>query len=541
MLLTNGRIYTLDARGTVVDTLVVRDGRIAFAGRRADVNPAAGEDALDLGGRAVLPGLVDAHGHLMHLARARLSFDARGLASEEEVARRVGDRASTRPRGEWITGRNWDQNLWPGGAFPSKASLDRVAPEHPVALVRVDGHATWANSAALAAGGIDRAMTDPPGGIIARDGRGEPTGLLIDTAQRLLQVVEPRPSDVQFERAVRECIADCLAVGLTGIHEMGAELYALASYRRLLERGDFPFRNYVAVAGRSASTWDHYRQRGPETLGDGRIVVGALKLLADGALGSRGAALHDAYCDDPGNTGLVLVPGEEVERLTLEASALGFQVCVHAIGDRANTLVLDAYERALARVPRPDHRLRVEHAQVLTEGDIPRFRRLGVLPSMQATHCTSDMAWAGGRLGPERLRHAYAWRSLLATGVPIAGGSDFPVESPNPFHGIHASVTRRPRTAARSRRAFDTRDQPAESDDPGWQPEQRMTRDEAVRSFTIWNAYAARQEHALGSLEAGKAADLVVLSEDVFTCPEEHIPDIRPMLTLLGGEVVFRG
>jgi predicted amidohydrolase YtcJ len=357
-----------------------------------------------------------------------------------------------------------------------------------------------------------------------RDERGEATGLLIDTAQRLLQRVEPRPSDEQFDRAVGECLADCLAMGLTGIHEMGAELYALASYRRLVERGRFPFRNYVAVAGRSASTWDHYRQRGPEALGDGRVTVGALKLLADGALGSRGAALHDAYCDDPGNTGLVLVPGDEVERLTLQATPLGFQMCVHAIGDRANTLVLDAFERALARTPRPDHRLRVEHAQILTDRDVPRFQRLGVLPSMQATHCTSDMAWAGERLGPERVRGAYAWRSLLATGVVIAGGSDFPVESPNPFYGIHAAVTRRPRDGA----------------DPGWQPEQRMTRDEAVRSFTIWNAYASRQERELGSLEPGKQADVLVLSDDVFTCPEARIPEIRPVLSLVAGEVVYR-
>jgi predicted amidohydrolase YtcJ len=524
MLLSNGRIYTLDPAARVADTLVVRDGRIAFVGRRVDVNPASGEETIDLGGRAVLPGLVDAHGHLMHLARARLAFDARGLDSEAEIARQVGERAATRPRGEWIGGRNWDQNLWPGRRFPSKASLDRTAPAHPVALVRIDGHATWANSAALAAAGIERGTADPAGGVIVRDDRGEPTGLLIDTAQRLLQRVEPRPTDTQFDRAVRECIDDCLAVGLTGIHEMGAELYALASYRRLLERGDFPFRNYVAVAGRSASTWDHYRQRGPEATGDGRLVIGALKLMADGALGSRGAALHDAYCDDPGNHGLVLVPGEEVERLTLEAGALGFQVCVHAIGDRANTLVLDAFERALTRAPRPDHRLRVEHAQILTEADVPRFRRLGVLPSMQATHCTSDMAWAAERLGPERLAGAYAWRSLLATGTLIAGGSDFPVESPNPFYGIHAAVTRRPR----------------QGEDPQWQPHQRMTRDEAVRSFTIWNAYAARQEADLGSLEPGKRADLVVLSDDVFRCPEERLPDIRPVATLVGGEVVLR-
>ena len=525
MLLTNARAYTLDATGRIADTLVVRDGRLVFAGRRADVNPGVGEAVHDLGGRAVLPGLVDAHGHLMHLARGRLSFDARDLPSEEDIARRIGERATGRPRGEWITGRNWDQNLWPSRAFPTKASLDRTAPDHPVALVRIDGHATWASSAALAAGGIDRHTPDPAGGIIVRDARGEATGLLIDTAQSLLQAVVPRPSDEQFDRAVRECIADCLATGLTGIHEMGAELYALASYRRLLERGQFPFRNYVAVARRSESTWSYYREQGPERFGDdGRLTIGAVKLMADGALGSRGAALHDSYCDDPGNTGLVLVPGDEIEGVTLEAGALGFQVCVHAIGDRANRLVLDAFERALARSPRPDHRLRVEHAQILADDDIPRFRRLGVLPSMQATHCTSDMVWAQERLGPERLRGAYAWRSLLATGVVIAGGSDFPVESPNPFYGLHAAVTRRPRAG----------------DDPRWQPGQRMTRDEAVRSFTAWNAYASRQDGELGTLEPGKRADLIVLSDDVFTCPEDRIAEIRPTLTMVGGEIVYR-
>ena len=522
MLLTNGRIYTLDAAGTIADTLVVRDGRVAFVGRRADINPGPGEHIVDLGGRPALPGLVDAHGHLMHLARVRLTLDLRGSESEEAAARRVGERAARIPRGEWISGRNWDQNPWPGARFPSKASLDRVAPDHPVALVRIDGHATWANSAALRAAGIERAARDPEGGLIARDARSEPTGLLVDTAQQLLHAVVPRPTDEQFDRAVRECLADCLAVGLTGIHEMGAELYALASYRRLLERGQFPFRNYVAVAGRSKSTWEHYRERGPEAFGDGRISVGALKLMADGALGSRGAALHEPYCDDPGNSGLVLMDGPEVERLTLEALARGFQVCVHAIGDRANTLVLDAFERARARAPRPDHRLRVEHAQILTDADVPRFARLGVLPSMQATHCTSDMAWAAERLGPERLHGAYAWRSLLATGVIIAGGSDFPVESPNPFHGIHAAVTRRSRDHA----------------DAGWQPEQRMTRAEAVRSFTTWNAHASRQERELGSLEVGKQADLIVLSDDVFACDEARLPEIRPVLTLIGGEVV---
>jgi predicted amidohydrolase YtcJ len=525
VILTSGRIYTMDPGHRVVDTIIIRDGRIAFAGRRADVNAPAAEDEIDLGGRAVLPGLVDAHGHLMYLARGRLTLDAGGASSESEVAERVADRAARTPRGEWLSGRGWDQNRWPGRQWPTKASLDRAAPHHPVALMRIDGHATWASSAALAAAGIDRSTKEPEGGRIQKDAAGEPTGVLIDTAQHLIQRAEPRPGAERFDQAVSEAIGECLATGLTGIHEMGVELHAVDSYRRLVERGRFPFRNYAAAAGRSRSTWDHYRERGPESIGDGRVAVRALKLMVDGALGSRGAALHDAYCDDPGNTGLILIPADEVTRLTLEAAARGFQICVHAIGDRANTLTLDALEAALARTPRPYHRFRVEHAQILTEGDIPRFRQLGAVPSMQATHCTSDMEWAIERLGPERLRGAYAWRSLLATGVVIAGGSDFPVENPNPFHGIYASVARRPRDGG----------------DPGWQPEQRMTREEAVRSFTTWNAYASRQEAELGSLEVGKLADLVVLSDDVFTCPEARIPAITPVLTLVGGEIVYRG
>lgn len=522
MLITNGRIYTLDAAG-VVDSLVIREGRVAFAGRRGDIDPAPGEAILDLGGRAVLPGLVDGHAHLMSLATARLSVDVAHRGSEAEAAAVVQEAGARARPGEWLTGRGWDQTLWPGRRFPTRASLDRAAPGHPVALTRVDGHAIWASSAALAAAGITRHTGDPAGGIVVKDDAGEPTGLLIDAAQDLVRAVQPPPSEERFDQAVREAIAECLAAGLTGLHEMGADLRGLAAYRRLVERGQFPFRNYVAVSGKKA--WEHYREQGGESIGDGRVVVGALKLWLDGALGSRGAALHAPYCDDPGNTGLLLVPPEEVERLAREATGRGFQICVHAIGDRANTLVLDAFERVLAgAAPGAGHRMRVEHAQILAPADVPRFGALGVIASMQPTHCTSDMRWAAERLGPERLAGAYAWRSLLDSGAVIAGGSDFPVEEVNPFHGIHAAVTRRPRSG----------------EEGGWQPEQRMTRAEAVRAFTTCNAYASRQEAELGSLAPGKRADLVVLSEDVFTCPEPRIGEIVPVLTLVGGEVAFR-
>jgi hypothetical protein len=530
MLLTNARVYTLasDSVGPVVDTLVIRDRRIAFAGRRADVNPAVGEAVLDLGGRAVVPGLVDAHAHLAGSARmVKRGRGVRlmGVASEEAAAAIIAERVKSLAPGEWITGRGWDQNRWPAKQFPTRSSLDQVAPDHLVAVVRVDGHAMWVNSRALSAAGIDRETPNPSGGRIVRDPTGEPTGLLMETAQHLVEAVIPTPPPDELEGTAWRTIERCLAVGLTGVHEMGVDPAGVAAYRRLIERGRFPFRIYGAVDMPSPGAWEHFRACGPERVGD-RLVIGAVKVWLDGALGSRGAALHTSYCDDPGNTGLILVPPEELEGVALEATARGFQVCVHAIGDRANTLALDAFARLQARHEvAPTARFRIEHAQVLAEADIPRFRRLGVIPSMQAAHCTSDMAWVGERLGPERLRGAYAWRSLLGTGVPIAGGSDFPVEDLNPFHGIYAAVARRPLSG----------------EDRGWQPEQRMTRVEAVRSYTVWNAWASGQEAQLGTLAPGRQADLVVLSEDVFTCAEEDLRSIVPVLSMVAGEVVFRG
>jgi predicted amidohydrolase YtcJ len=524
MLLTNARVYTLDQHTTSADSVVVRNETIAFVGRRHEINPDAGEETIDLRGRVVLPGFVDSHAHLIGLARGMTSVDVGGFASIDDVARVVAAAARERTSGEWIVGRGWDQSLWLGGDFPSHAPLTTAAPDNPVSLTRIDGHATWVNAVAMRAAGIRKETDDPPGGRLLRDADGQPTGVLIDLAQDLVRTIIPEPGEAETDAAIERAIARCLGVGLVGVHEMGIGLETVDAYKRLIARGRFPFRNYAAVMGRSRSAWPAYRERGPESDPSGRLTIRAVKFLADGALGSRGAAMHEPYSDDPDNTGLTLIEPAELEHLTGDAAAAGFQPCIHAIGDRANTAVLDAFATVLARYPGEDRRFRIEHAQILRHKDIPRFHRLGVLPSMQPAHCTSDMRWAGDAIGSERLSGAYAWRSLLDSGVKILGGSDFPVEPPDPLFGIHAAVTRRPR----------------EGDDPHWQPQQRMTRLEAIRSFTTWAAYGAFEEQIAGSIEPGKRADLVVLDDDPFTCDEQRIATIPVVMTLVGGEIAYQ-
>ena len=527
MLIINARVYTMDDANRTAEALVLLGGRVAALGTTSDLRAAyADEPVVDAEGHAVLPGLIDAHAHLSNLARAKLGLTVNGARSEEQAGQLVGAFAVSLSGEEWVVGRGWDQNLWDSKQFPSRHVLDRAAAGRPVALTRVDGHATWASSAALRAAGIHAESDDPPGGRILKDEQGEPTGVLIDTAQGLLRRVIPAPSHDRLLSAIRQAIDECLCAGLTQVHEMGLDLQTIGLYKDLIERGEFPFRVYGAVGGRGEA-WDAYRESGPEIgYGDDRLTVRSLKLVSDGALGSRGAALLEPYSDAPDTRGILIIPREELVELCGQAAASGFQVCTHAIGDRANREVLDAYQETFRIYPAADRRFRVEHAQILTASDLPRFRALQVLPSMQATHCTSDMPWAGERLGAERLRYAYAWRSLLDSGMPVLGGSDFPVESPNPFLGIYASVTRR---------------QPNGMPAEGWNPSQCMTRLEAVRSFTSWAAYGAFEEEQRGCLRPGHSGDLVILSQDPFTAAESELPAIRPLLTVVAGRIVYDG
>ncbi|MEX1139366.1 MAG: amidohydrolase [Bacteroidota bacterium] len=548
-LYVNGVIYTMDRDNSVAEALAVRGDKIVMVGSLAAVRDRVkARHEVDLGGLAVFPGLIDAHAHVISLGIARITVDLVGAASETEAVERVRARVRETDAGTWIRGRGWDQNDWPTRRFPHHALLDRVAPNNPVYLIRIDGHAAWVNKAALDAAGITRETPDPPGGKIIRDASGEATGVLIDEAKSLVTSVLPPPSLQEKEEALERAIKECLSYGITGVHDMGADMEELDLYRKFVDEGRLGMRIYASIGG-IGDTWDRFREIGPVVgYGDNRLTVRSLKLYIDGALGSRGAALIEPYADDPGNRGLTMIGDEDLKKAIGDALQAGFQVCTHAIGDRGNNIVLNAYERGLAEFPRTDHRLRVEHAQVLSPDDIPRFKKLGVVPSMQETHCTSDMYWAEARLGPDRIKGAYAWRSLRETGVVIPGGSDFPVEHPNPLYGIYAGVTRQdhagiPRNAEDVRRMFQVSESgitDPSAFDGGWYAAQRLTREEALRSFTSWAAWAGFEEDIKGSLETGKLADFIVVSKDLMTVPAQEILRTEVVMTVVGGQEAFR-
>jgi len=545
----NGKVYTMDDDLSVAEAIAVDHGKIAGVGSTSSMTRRfTAKTTIDLQGKSVLPGLIDAHAHFLSLGIARMTVDLAGAASEQEAAQRVKARVAKVQKDQWIRGRGWDQNLWKSRKFPSHRMLDGVTPQNPVFLTRVDGHACWVNAEALKMAGIAKEMKDPPGGKIARDASGNATGVFIDAAMDLVARHLPPLSDAESREALELAVKECLSYGITSVQDMGVEMREIDLYKKAIDERKLPIRIYAAVGG-VGETWDAFLKSGPLLgYGDNRLTVRALKLYIDGALGSRGAALIEPYSDDPGNRGLTMSSDEELTKAVEDALTHGFQVCTHAIGDRGNNIILNVYEAALKRHPVPDHRLRVEHAQVLERGDIPRFKQLGVLPSMQPTHCTSDMYWAEARLGPRRVRGAYAWRSLLQTGVIIPGGSDFPVEDPNPLLGIYAAVTRkdrqgRPLSAEQVKAQFQlSPDGLADSTsfNDGWYGNEKMTREEAVKSFTRWAAFAEFAEGVKGSLEKGRLADFVVFSADVMKVPAKDLPGISVEMTVVGGETVYR-
>jgi predicted amidohydrolase YtcJ len=526
LIVTNARIYTVDDTRPVVTSMAVRDGRIAFTGsaREAMALKGAATRVLDLGGRTVIPGMVDAHAHLLGLGEALRIVNLFGAKSYDEVIARVVARAKGVPPGQWILGRGWDQNQWGDTRFPTHEALSRALPNNPVYLTRVDGHAGLANATAMRAANVTAATKDPSGGKIQRTANGDPTGVFIDNAKDLVERAIPSSTREETRAAIRAAIAESQHWGLVGLHDAGESRSTIDLMEEMAKAGEINFRLYVMISDDSAAI-AHYFARGPQSgLYDNHLWIRTVKLYADGALGSRGAALLEPYSDDATNKGLLVSAPAHIQDVATRALRAGFQVATHAIGDRGNRLVLDAYEAALKVDPTADHRFRIEHAQILNHDDIPRFAELGVIPSMQAVHQTSDMYWAGSRLGQGRLLGAYAWRSLLETGIVVPNGSDFPVEAVNPLLSFHSAVARQ-----------DAENWPA----GGWFPEQKMTREEALKSMTIWPAFAAFQESAMGSLTIGKLADFVILDRDIMTVADRDILGTNVVATYIGGKAVY--
>ena len=525
----HARIYTVNSRTPQAAALAVRKGVIVAIGN--DVSSAIGPSTrvIEAHGATILPGLIDSHGHVRGLGTALETVDLRGVTSEKEIADKIRAAAKGARPGEWILGRAWDQNLWTTKQFPTADSITEAAPANPVSLTRVDGHAVWVNRKALEIADVNAATKDPQGGRVLRDASGKPSGVFLDNAKSLIESKIPAATQEQVERWLLHALEECARLGITTVHDAGVDQADIDGYRALIRKGQMPIRVYAMLHGPAnptspsppsrATTLDAWLARGPET-GE-YLTIRSIKLYADGALGSRGAAMLEPYADDPGNRGLLITDRAGIRAVAEKAVARGFQVNTHAIGDAANRAAIDAYGDVLKG--KNDRRFRVEHAQVVAPEDFVKFQKYSVLASMQPTHATSDMPWAEARLGSERVKGAYAWRTFLKLGVHVPSGSDFPVENPNPLWGFYAAVTRQDKSG-----------QPV----GGWFPDQKMTREEALRSWTMEGAYAAFEENKKGSLETGKMADFIMLSGDVMTMPVSEIWKTKVTLTVVGGKIV---
>ena len=532
LLLADAIVYTGNAAQPRAEAVLVIDGHIAYVGSNVEALERAPADVrrIDLGGKVLLPGLTDSHAHLSGIGWRELYFDLTGVESLTALQQRLRERAAT-DKSAWIIGRGWIESRWTPAAFPTRNDLDAVVTSRPVVLERIDGHAIVVNSLALKIAGITRDTPNPPGGEILKDRvTGEPNGMLIDNAMALVEDLEPSPTDAETKLALETGANRSLRVGWTQLQYAGTTDTEIRLLCELYAERKITLRLYAAIEGPGPDAERFLaRGRGDQSCDD-RLVVRGIKLYMDGALGSRGAALLAPYSDSPESTGLLRNEPDVILRIATAALKSGLQVETHAIGDRGNRLVLDAYEKAFAGVPpsqRPvaEPRFRIEHAQVLAPADIPRFAKLGVIASMQTSHAISDMYFAPSRLGPDRIKGAYAWRSLLDAGAIITGGSDAPVEQGDPIIEFYAAVTRRSLDGYAG---------------PDWGLEQRFTRDEALRLLTYWPAYAGYQEQERGTIEVGKLADFTVLSADIMQVPDAQILKAQVVYTIIGGEVAYQ-
>jgi predicted amidohydrolase YtcJ len=520
--------YTMTSAGALVqfESLAFDGkGRVVWAGTAAETAARApGARHVDGAGRTLISGLIDAHGHVMGLGRSLTSLDLTGTATLAAAQAKIAAYAAQHPASPWVRGGGWNQVIWQLGRFPTAAELDKVLADRPAWLSRIDGHAGWANSRALKLAGIDRNTPDPQGGHIERDAQGNATGVLVDAAMALVTRVLPPRTDAENRLALDAALAQLREVGLTSVHDMGITEIQDKLFREYADGGRLSPRVHAAIDGAGAD-FEALSKQGPlKSYAADAYDLRAVKLYADGALGSRGAALLEPYADAPASRGLLFQAQPALTANIEKALKKGYAVSVHAIGDAGNRQVLDAFEALSARYPVAEGRHRIEHAQVVALDDIPRFLKLGVIPSMQPTHATSDMNMAEDRIGKERIRGAYAWRRFLLQGSRVACGSDFPVEYANPFLGLHAAVTRE-----------DEDGKPL----GGWHPDQQMSLKEAFRCFTLDAAHAAGQEAQLGTLEAGKWADFVIIDQDLFRMNLHDIGRVKVLQTWVGGRKVY--
>jgi predicted amidohydrolase YtcJ len=542
LILLNGNIYTVNQKMPHAEAVAVKGDRIVFVGTNAAAKIYQGPNTrvVDLHGGTVVPGMTDAHYHFLGVGQREMNLNLEGITSLEDFLAKVKERVDKAKPGEWITGRGWIETFWKGQAFPTRWDLDKISPNNPVILGRADGHGAVANSLALKAGGVTKETKDPFGGQILRDKEtGEPTGMLLDNAQGLVRRQVPPNAEGNDEQAA--ILADKRSIGLgwTQVQDPGGSYRDVDLYKKLYGEGKLKIRIYKAVYGPGAEA-DRLLREGPVIEAyNNKLNVRTIKVVSDGALGSRGAALLAPYSDVPEiktadgsmkpNVGFLRVKDENLMPMLKAALEKGIQVETHAIGDYANRFILDEYEKALAAVPKSrrkiaEPRWRDEHSQIVNPADIPRFAKLGIIPSMQPSHAIGDFHFAPSRLGKERLNGAYAWNTFIKSGVVVPGGSDAPVERGEPMIEFYAAVARK------DIRGYSDED---------WHPEEKVARDNALKMFTAWAAYAAFEENLRGSIEVGKLADFTVLSADIMKIPEMEILKTHCVMTIIGGEIVY--
>ena len=522
---TNVTGYTLNSQGELLEfsSIHIKDDKVARVG--SQLKKPKSVAAIDMKGAVMLPGIIDAHGHILGLGGNLIEVDLRGTTSEKEAVARIKAHVSAEGIQDngWIIGRGWNQVLWPNQQFPTKASLDKAFPDTPVMLSRIDGHADWVNSKALEIANINQHTSSPSGGEIIKDDKGLPTGLLIDNASNLINAHIPKATTQDLVKRLNFATDHLLSLGITSAHDAGISEQVRDMYIEQAESDALRLRIYAMISATDPNIEAMLKQGhyGDE---QGYLSIRSVKAYGDGALGSRGAALLAPYSDDPHNSGLLVTPEENLPTLFNTIIGAGFQLNFHAIGDRANRLALLQFAKTFETFSENTQRHRIEHAQVIAPEDIPLFKEYGIIPSMQPTHATSDMNMAEDRLGKARLKGAYAWQTFLKQGSPIAFGSDFPVELANPFHGLHAAITRQ-----------DANQQP----ENGWINQESVSRKQALRGFTLDAAYSGFQEHMIGSLEVGKKADFIIIDRDIFAIEPSLIRDTRVLQTWVNGKRAY--